>query len=298
MPPTPAQSALLDEAITLMMRRTSPADSTIAAWRARSADHEAVWQMVAKAHGISGRVLSPPRNPTRRNVVLGGAALLGAGALGAWTLPEMRQTQQADHVTTTAQLLNMALPDGSHATLGPDSAVITGARGFRLLRGMAWVDVAPAAAPFVVQLPDGVSIQTTSATFEIARDAHLVNLAVSTDGVDLRSSLQSRAVSAGHWLRLNPKDGAYEEGPRDPALAGLWQQGLIAAEAEPLDVLVARIARWMPGRVVIADRAIARARISGLFDTSNPTRALQAAVRPTGGHVRGVSGFLTVISIV
>ncbi|RDD70159.1 hypothetical protein [Paracoccus versutus] len=70
------------------------------------------------------------------------------------------------------------------------------------------------------------------------------------------------------------------------------------AKAEPLGSLVARIAHWLPGRVIVADAAIGRTRIRGLFDISDPERALDAAVRPTGGRLRRVSGLLAVISSV
>lgn len=59
---------------------------------------------------------------------------------------------------------------------------------------------------------------------------------------------------------------------------------------------MSRIARWQPGRVVLAARSLADQRISGLFDLSNPIMALEAVVHPYGGKVRQISPYLTVIS--
>ncbi|WP_323717718.1 FecR family protein [Paracoccus aminovorans] len=302
-------SRLLDEAIDLVIRRQNAPESAatlqaIAAWRGRSADHDRIWRRVTEAHGLSGSALGGSAKPalTRRNLLLAGAVGLGAGALGIWGLPAMRLRLQADQLTATAELLPMAWGDGTRITLGPASAMATaqqgGTRSIRLLQGMAWFDVAPdPVRPLVLRLNDGVEMRTAGAAFEVSQDAGVVNLAVARDSVELIAPSRA-SIAAGQWIRLDAENGRHETGSRDGALAGAWRTGTVVAEAEPLQTLVARIARWLPGRVVVADAAIGRARISGLFDISDPERALDAAVRPTGGRLRRVSGLLTVISSV
>ncbi len=301
----PAQSRLLDEAIDLLIRRQGGPDNpvtlqTITLWRARSAEHERIWQKVAEAHGISGLALNRGGSAlSRRNLLAGGAVLVGGGLLAGWGIPALRLRLLADHITSTAELLPIALPDGSQITLGPDSAIVTprpdAPREVRLLQGMAWFSVAQDAShPFTLRL-GALEARTTGAEFEISEDAGIISLGTAREAVDLVTPLQ-QTVAAGTWLRLDPATGSVEAGQRDPAMAGLWQEGMILAEAEPLETLVARIARWLPGRVVLADSGIGRARISGLFDISDPESALEAAVRPTGGRLRRVPGVLTVIS--
>ncbi|REF68618.1 MULTISPECIES: FecR family protein [Paracoccus] len=302
-------SRLLDEAIDLVIRRQNAPENfvtlqTISAWRGRSAEHGRVWQCVAEAHGLSGAALAEPAKPrlTRRNLVLAGTLGLGAGVLGAWGLPYMRLRLQADQLTATAELLPVELRDGTRITLGPASAIAMPdhgeTRAVRLLRGMAWFDVAPDPThPFVLELNGGVETRTAGASFEVSQDAGVVNLAVARDEVELIGTSRY-GIGAGRWIRLDTETGHPETGSRDGAMAGAWRTGMVVAEAEPLETLVARIARWLPGRVIVADAAIGRARISGLFDISDPERALEAAVRPTGGRLRRVSGLLAVISSV
>jgi transmembrane sensor len=60
--------------------------------------------------------------------------------------------------------------------------------------------------------------------------------------------------------------------------------------------VVAQIARWHRGRVLIADPGLAAAPVSGLFDLNDPDAALEAVVKPYGGKVRHISPWLTVLS--
>jgi transmembrane sensor len=68
------------------------------------------------------------------------------------------------------------------------------------------------------------------------------------------------------------------------------------ADKEAVSTLIARIGRWIPGRIVIADPFIGSQRVSGIYDLNDPKRALEAVVQPTGAQVRQVSSFLTIIS--
>ncbi|NPD17300.1 iron dicitrate transport regulator FecR [Xinfangfangia sp. D13-10-4-6] len=307
--PDSKSARLLDEAIDLMMRRQISPDNpvtrkTIAVWRARSPEHDRIWLRVAEAHDLGGLALAPEggRGLSRRKLILGGAAVAGLGLAGAWAVPRLRLQLLADHITTTAQLLPLELPDGTRITLGPDSAIAGPApqnpREIELLQGMAWFDVAgDATSPFVLRMGDRVEARTASASFEASRDAGFVNLAVSRGTLSLAGRI-TQQIDSGTWFRLDPSTGLSEQGTRDTSLAGIWKEGLIVAEAEPLESLVARIARWLPGSVVIAGAKIARARVSGLFDISDPERALAAAVRPTGAQIRNAGGLVTVISAI
>ncbi|WP_460275919.1 FecR family protein [Celeribacter sp. ULVN23_4] len=301
-------SRLLSEAIDLMIRRQDAPDNpvtlqTIANWRARSDAHDRIWQRVAEAHGLSGVALGQSdksRIMSRRNVILGGVTALGAGALSSWAVPEMRLRMGADHLTTTAELLPIDMPDGSAMILGPDSAIAVSStrdmREIRLLRGMGWFEITKDVdRPFYLDMGDGNFARMAGATFEISRDAGMLNLAVAQNSVELTGG-SGHVVEAGHWVRVDQRSSLFEEGERDPSFAGAWKNGVIVAEAEPMEALVARISRWIPGRVIVAAPSIAQARISGVFDVSDPFRALEAAVRPTDAQVRRVPGLLTVIS--
>jgi transmembrane sensor len=60
--------------------------------------------------------------------------------------------------------------------------------------------------------------------------------------------------------------------------------------------MVAKISRWLPGRVVMADPSLGSREVSGVFDLSNPSRALEAVVSPFGAKLRHIGSMMTVIS--
>jgi transmembrane sensor len=300
---------LLDEAIDLVIRlQNAPGNAVttemIARWRARSPAHERTWITVAEAHGMSGQVLTGKRKAerrnrlglTRRNVMLGGAIGIVAAGAGAYGVPEIILRARADHITAKGEIRRIELADGSIALLGPHSAVALDyaerSRDIELLRGMAFFEVvADAARPFRVRCGEMVAVALGTA-FDMSNDAGLLSLSVQHGAVE---ALGKRLV-AGDWIMFDPGTQSLERGMRPVDQIATWRDNLIAAEGETVAALVARIARWCPGSVVIADSSIGRRKVSGLFDLKDPMLALAAVVHPAGGTVRQISPLLTVIS--
>lgn len=313
----PDYDRLLDEAIDLAIRLQSDPGNPVAlgmiqAWRARSPTHEKVWSRVSVAHDVTGKILTGRRKKerreqlglTRRNLVIGGAVGLGAAASGSLLLPDLIVQAHADHVTGKAEIREVALPDGSRATLGPDSALALayepGWRKIELLKGMSFFEVAEEAGrPFQVRSGD-FTVTALGTAFDVSSDAGLVSTSVSHGRVETRASSPSLAggvqLSAGDWLSFDPSRGVVERGQRETGQIASWRDNLVIAEREPVSVLIARIGRWYPGRIVIADPFIGSQKISGLFDLKDPLRALEAVVHPAGGRVRRISSFLTFVS--
>ena len=103
-------------------------------------------------------------------------------------------------------------------------------------------------------------------------------------------------LGAGQWVSLDAASGRIERGVRERVQIASWRDKLIVAERESISALVARIGRWVPGRVVIADQSVGAKRVSGVFDLSDPVGALEAVVHPAGARLRRISSILTVIS--
>jgi transmembrane sensor len=97
-------------------------------------------------------------------------------------------------------------------------------------------------------------------------------------------------------MTFDTSSGIVDRGKREPGQVGMWRDRLLIADRETVTALVARIGRWIPGRIITADPYIGQQRVSGIFDLSNPLRALEAVVHPAGGRVRQISSFVTVIS--
>lgn len=315
--PGPDQIRLTDEAIDLAIRLQNDPDNPVAvemvrAWRARSPEHERIWARVAKIHGASGKVLTQRRKAerreklglTRRNLVIGGLVGLGAAGASYSILPDMLLRRRADHITAKGEIRSVTLSDGSVATLGPDSAIAvdftTRLRRIQLLAGMSFFDVA--AEPqrnFVVQVAE-LTAMALGTAFDVASDAGMLSISVDRGVVKAqapRSAIAGGAeLTAGEWMTFDSATYAVERGSREAGQIASWRDNLIVAEKEAVSALVARIGRWIPGRIVVADPFIGSQRVSGIFDLNNPKRALEAVVHPAGAHVRQVSSYLTVIS--
>jgi transmembrane sensor len=134
--------------------------------------------------------------------------------------------------------------------------------------------------------------------FDISNDADFVSISVDHGVVEVRGADTAAVgtLAAGEWMTLDPATAQAERGTRDAAQIAAWRSGMMVAEREHVSALVARIARWQSGMVIVADPSVGQRVVSGVFDLSNPTRALEAVVRPFGGKVHQVAPFLTVIA--
>lgn len=307
---------LMDEAIDLAIRLQNDPDNPVAVemirvWRARGPDHEKVWARVAKIHGAAGKFLSDRRSTehrerlglTRRNFMIGSTVGLGLGA-GYLFVPGALLRTRADHLTDKGEIRQVTLPDGTAATLGPDSAIALGfnptLRHVELLEGMFFLDVAPdATKSFFVQAEE-LRITALETAFDVSSDAGRLTIAVERGTVEARapdSALASGlSLNPGDWMTFDYGSRSVERGTREVDQVASWRDNRLTAENETVSALVARIGRWIPGHVVVADPFIGAQRISGIFDLNDPHRALEAAVHPTGARVRRVTSFLTVIS--
>jgi transmembrane sensor len=315
--PAPNQNLLTDEAIDLVIRLQNDPGNPVAtemvrAWRARSPEHERIWARVAKVHGASGKVLTQRRNAerreklglTRRNLMIGGLIGLGAAGTGYSVLPGVLLRGRADHITAKGEIRSIRLPDGSVATLGPDSAIAVDftarLRRVQLLAGMSFFDVASESQrAFTVQAAE-LTATALGTAFDVTNDAGMLSVSVGHGVVEAQAPGSTIAAGtkliAGEWVTFDSATYAIERGSREASQIASWRDNLIVAEKEAVSTLVARIGRWVPGRIVMANPFIGSQRVSGIFDLNNPKRALEAVVHPAGAHVRQVSSFLTVIS--
>lgn len=307
---------LIDEAIDLVIRLQNDPENPVVlelirTWRARGPAHQQAWSRVARAHGASGKILDARRRSerrqnlglSRRNLVIGGLVSAGAVAAGYSVLPEILVRARADVMTRTAETRRVDLPDGSIATLGPASAVALGfnavARRIDLLSGMVFVEAVPdPQRPFVVATASLTSTARHGA-FEVCEDAGVLGVSVERGEVELRApnaAFTPGALGAKEWMTFDPSSRLTDRGKREDGQVAAWRDNLIVAERDPVSALVVRIGRWIPGRIVMADPFIGAQKVSGIFDLTNPMRALEAVLHPTGAQVRQVSSFLTVIS--
>ncbi|WP_412066004.1 FecR family protein [Rhizobium sp. SYY.PMSO] len=308
---------LVDEAIDLVIRLQNDPENPITVemvrqWCSRSREHERVWQHITKIHGASGKILTEQRKSerreklglTRRNLMIAGTLGIGAAASGSLLYPRVMRDFRADYITGTGEIRSVSLPDGSVATLGPDSAIALqygeDARQIDLLDGMSFFDVTKdPEKPFRV-MAGGVVATALGTAFDVSSDADIVMVGVDHGLVEVRASTSILAggekLGENDWVSFDASSGDVDRGKHEPGQVGAWRERLVIAERETVSALVARIGRWIPGKVVLADPYIGSMRVSGIFDLSDPQRALEAVVHPAGGRVHRMASFLTVIS--
>ncbi|QTL03288.1 FecR domain-containing protein [Aquabacter sp. L1I39] len=271
-----------------------------------SSEHRAAWDEAKRVFRVTGVAVGADRRQrhgrvNRRQVTLGLGlmALLGVGALSG---PRLWRGWRADIITGVAEVRAVQLADGSLLSLGPDSAIAVtlapSERRITLLEGMIMCNVAKdSARPFVVATV-GLTATAVGTRFEVARNAGVSRAAVEEGrvGIALDGAATWGTLGAGDWLSVETGNHSVRRGRGDPAQVGAWRQNLVTADQDTIENVVAQIARWHRGRVLIADPGLASAPVSGLFDLNDPDAALEAVVKPYGGKVRHISPWLTVLS--
>jgi transmembrane sensor len=316
---TPDDETLFREAMDLVIRlQNDPyneiSHDLIRLWRQRGPAYERVWQEARSLHTLAGKAVVARRSRnmparrlmSRRNFLLGGGSICAAAALGAIYLPTAIVKARADFLTTTAELKQVVLPDGSNAMLGPDSAISINfspqRRDVELLAGMVFFDVVKnIERPFQVER-NGLTATALGTAFDMRDDAGVVSVSVVGGSVEIdmpaSPTMDAIHLLEGEWLRFESDSRKLERGQNSIGKIAAWRKEMIVADGERISSVIAQIGRWYEGKILITSSLLGERRISGLFDLRQPLLALEAVVQPYGGKVRRLSPWLTVISTV
>ena len=240
------------------------------------------------------------RRTTRRAT---GALVLCVGLLaagGVWLeRPHLFQDLLADHVAPRGARLTVTLADGSTALLDADSALdeqlTSSERHVRLLRGSAFFSVRKSPTPFVVETSDG-SVTALGTSFDVRiEDGTRVTLATGRVAVE-------PAETNTHPLILEPGEAVRFDADRADAVATVdlaeamaWHEGRFVFYETRLVDVVAQIARYRAGRIVITDGDLAGRRVSGSFSLDHPDAALASLQATVGFTMDSIFGRLIVL---
>ncbi len=247
-------------------------------------------------------VATIPRGVFRRRPALLAAATLAlAACLALIALPGALLRWQADHVTTVAESRAVMLQDGSTVWLAPDSAIAVAAggdRSIRLLRGGALFDVMPdPSRPFRV-VAGGAEATVLGTVFDVRLLSEGTVIAVEEGAVrvSLRDTGQtlSPRLEAGHWMRVD-RDGRRTGGTMALAEVAAWRKGQVVARDRTIGDVVEEVRRSFDGMIVVTD-ALARQRVTGVYNLDDPAAALRAMAGVHGGRVREISPWLLIMS--
>lgn len=213
------------------------------------------------------------------------ACLLVAIAFGTFWYGDPATLLAADYRTMPGENRTVSLSDGTVVELGSDSALAVHfsdqERRVELLSGIAYFTVAPKAGAETRSFIVASSIGTATAMgtqFSVDRinDAVEVTVIEHKVGVSLTDPGPAHAVllDEGQSVRYSPEDGLGAVEHKDVGQATAWRRGKLIFSDVPLSRVIAELNRYRRGRIVITSDALARLKVSGVFDTHDLDNAL------------------------
>ncbi|MBO1110910.1 DUF4880 domain-containing protein [Bordetella petrii] len=287
----PQDDPVVREAIAWWVKLQSGEGGAAAAqactrWRAADPRHESAWaRLESLARAVRGipadfahaHLAGQPRSRPRRAVLKGLAAALVLGGTGAavreWT-PWQRLL--SDYSTRVGERRRVLLPGDIRMDLASDTAVSAeiggGQRQLTLWRGQMGILIqdADGMAPLVVSAADS-RVEALHARFALLREAGGARIDVYEGSLKvLGRDGGARLLSAGS--ALSRRHGAWHEGPAEPG-GGAWADGLLVANGDRLDAVLAQLARYRPG-ALSASAEVAGLPVSGVFPLDDTDLAL------------------------
>ncbi|MGR4043229.1 FecR family protein [Pseudomonas sp. 910_21] len=294
--------AAADWAVRLQAGTLNPAEqAALAQWQAADPRHPQALAFARQTWDALGELrldpelaaTAPPRRRTgrpvpalqrprrRRGLVRAASAamLVLAVFLGWLQGPQALLYLQADYLTGKGEVRTVQLADGSKVELDSGSAIRLDYSGdkrqIQLLAGSAVFDVAPMVGeekrPFIVQSAGGQT-RALGTRFVVGRESDQQawvgvlqhSVAVSLDAPAQRGTSE-RVVQEGQSARYDPQSGVVALDGLDLQRATSWRRGVLVFDRQPLGVVVERLNRYRPGRVVLTDSALAQRQVSGVF---------------------------------
>ncbi|MGC0055200.1 FecR family protein [Brucella pituitosa] len=315
-----AERLIQEQAVDwLMQLQASPKNTAIveacALWRASDARHELAFAKASRVFSDTRFLLlqdtdfartaaRKPRYPVR--AALSSMLLFGALA-GGFIAYDGPMRLRADAMSASNEMPTIKLEDGSTVQLNAGSAIafdITDSqRQVQLLRGEAYFIVAPdPQRPFTVRAANG-EVTALGTEFDVKLKDGGADVVVTEHAVQVQTSATSSALNPldalqleqGHSVFYDKKNGIGQVAMIDPELAASWRRGHLVFENQPLEHVVEDIARHLPGRVMIASSDLAERRITGTFDLSAPSTALDDFITAFDLKAVRVGSLLTVL---
>lgn len=288
------------------------------AWLAESPSHrvawrraESLWSATADA-GARLAVEDEPqlaellgkigRSRRRRALRQTGSALAVALAIFSGVMwlerPHFFQDMMADAVTARAERRLVTLPDGSTALLNADSALDVsfrdGVRHVDLLRGTAFFSVVKSSVPFTVASAGG-EVRVLGTEFDVRTQDSGSTVTLAQGSVEVASGTARAILEPGQQVAYAHESlGEVQQADLDSALA--WREGRLVFYEARLEDVVTELARYRPGRIIIARENLADWIVSGSLPLDDPDAALRSLQSTVGFSMRSIAGRLVVLN--
>lgn len=232
-----------------------------------------------------------------RTAIAGVAAAAAAAIVIATYWPALIVILQGGSRMTLAtgvgETRTINLPDGSIISAGADTNLVAtllkGSRTVVLGNGEAYFRVVKnPRRPFTVRAGD-TTVTDIGTAFDVRRTLNGVVVAVAEGVVDVathpprdhigpieglagskeRPTLMPIQLTAGERLALESFATLPQVSSMKPDWVGAWREGRLQYVDEPLNGVVADLARYSERRIVIADPALANLRVTGVVHVKN-----------------------------
>ncbi len=231
---------------------------------------------------------------------LGGATCVAS--LAALLLLDTGHIDGADYRTSTGEVRDFTLPDGSVITLGGGSAVRVSydatERRVTLLAGEAFFKVAHNAdRPFAVEAA-GMTARDMGTAFDVDLEPSSLNIAVQSGVVGVTfGNTGPSTLTAGERLTFDRTTWQSVRTNESADTIALWRTGRLVVDNLAIGEVVQRLRRYYRGYIWLRDPELNNRRISGVYDLNDPVSALKAIVEPHAGVVTEITPLLLVVSI-
>jgi transmembrane sensor len=225
----------------------------------------------------ASRASRPPRRRRWATAVLAASV----AALAVLLAPQATLALRADFRTGVGETRSVTLADGSQVLLGPQSAlrlVAGSSRQVELLRGQAYFQITPDPQhPFIARAGQmAVRVLGTAFDLDLLGNSAEVDLEHGSVQAESTQPPLSERLVPGQRLKFSWPSGRIERSSLDPAQVAAWRNGSLFVENQSVAEIVEHLQRYTPGWIIIADPTLKTRRITGVFDISDPTRALHA----------------------
>lgn len=267
---------------------------------------QALWQAMAAPAQPGGprdqaaiaALLAEARPRRRPRAALLALALLAG--LGLWQGRDAYDSLRADHLAWTGERRQVVLADGSRVELNSGAALAVDfsatERRVRLYRGEAFFEVAhDTALPFVVETPRGaVRVTGTRFNIDLTPDSDQVALLDGSVRLSARQGGPEVTLAPGEEARLDG-GGIGRPARFDADSRTAWRQGRMVFYRTPLAQVVAELARYRRGRILLLNDRLAALPVTGAFSTADTDAAIALIAETLGLSAHRLTGALTVI---
>jgi len=274
-------------------------DDTQSLLQAEIAKAEDLWA----SHGTAPESVSKWSWWSVRQMAAVGAAL-SLVLITAWWWTGLPDTIRYETAKGAQQQVRLA--DGSKVLLNTDTQLTVqisrSERVITLNRGEAWFTVEHERRPFTVQAANG-SIRDIGTQFLVNKAAGAVNVSVweGSVEVDVRAAAKSSTASPPVILHAGQQTSYHADGRMSDAIAfdrdslGSWREGKLIFRSQPLEQVLAEVARYRSEEIRLLDPALAAFPVSGVFHVKDLDRFMQTLQDALPVRVHRVHGGLIVI---